>query len=103
MMMGSALHHDDTTTAVYYWYTRTDVPDALCTSYQLQGSYSFAASSDSLPPRRSQPAAPAVTDSVQAPEVQQPEARPPRCSSRPPLSIQPKGRKGLREDTSGAD
>ena len=50
MMMGSALHHDDTTTAVYYWYTRTDVPDALCTSYQLQGSYSFAASSDSLPP-----------------------------------------------------
>ena len=59
------------------------------------------------PPRSSllsvQPSAPAVTDSVQAPEVQQPEARPPRCSSRPPLSIQPKGRKGLREDTRGPD
>ena len=100
MMMGSALHHDDTTTAVYYWYTRTDV---LCTSYQLQGSYSFAASSDSLPLLRSQPAAPAVTDSVLAPEVQQPGTRLPRCSSKPPFSAQPKGHQGLREDTRGAD
>ena len=50
-----------------------------------------------------QASAPAVTDSVQAPEVQQPGTRPPKCSSRPPFSNQPKGRKELREDTRGAD
>lgn len=74
----------------------------------VMGSYSFAAL---LPPPSSystlllsvQPSAPALTDSVRAPEVQQPGTRPPRCSSRPPFSAQPKGRKGLREDTRGAD
>ena len=52
----------------------------------VMGSYSFA---PLLPPRSYstlllsvQPSAPAVTDSVQAPEVQQPGTRPPRCSSR---------------------
>ena len=50
-----------------------------------------------------QASATAVTDSVQAPEVHQPGTRPPKCSSRPPFSNQPKGRKELREDTRGAD
>ena len=49
------------------------------------------------------PSAPAVTDPVQAPEVQQPGTRPPRCSSRPPFSALPKGRTGLREDSTCAD
>ena len=66
--------------------------------------YSFPASSDSpqlLP--SAQLSAPAVTDSVQGPKVLHPGTRTPRCSSRRPFSAQPKGRKGLREDTRGAD
>ena len=72
--------------------------------FHLMGSYSFASPNSDSPLQLSvQPSAPAVTHSVQAPEVQQPGTRPPRCSSRPPSSAQPKGRKGLREDTRGAD
>ena len=66
------------------------------------GQLLFSASSDSPDLLLAQPSAPAVTDSEQAPEVQQPGTRPPRCSSRPPFSNQPEGRKGLREDTRGA-
>ena len=70
------------------------------------GQLLFSKASSDSPPLRlltAQPSAPAVTDSVQAPEVQQPGTRLPRCSSRPPFRAQPKGRKGLREDTRGAD
>ena len=66
--------------------------------------YSFPASSDSpqlLPSE--QPSALAVTDSVQGPEVLHPGTRTPRRSSRRPFSTQPNGRKGLHEDTRGAD
>ena len=73
-----------------------------CTEVSEEGSYSFPASSDSLALLLAQPSAPAVTDSEQDPEVQQPGTRPPRCSSRPPFSNQPEERKGLREDTRGA-
>ena len=51
------------------------------------GSYTFASPISDFPLQLSvQPSAPAVTHSVQAPEVQQPGTRPPRCSSRQPCS-----------------